>query len=117
MRASAFLSFALSPRRTACLALLMPLLSLAQSPHSTANAAHPKAPTAPLVHLSLVPHPAPDATPSATAWLEAHDAVAAFPRGHADILAWEAGQGSQAQRGGHASHSPQEPPHHGRHGP
>ena len=107
MRALAFLSFALSLRRTACLALLTPLLSLAQSPPVTADAidaAQPGAPTAPLVHPSRVPQPAPDTIPSPTAWREAHDAVAAFPRGHADILAWEARQGSPAQPRGHGSH-------------
>jgi len=77
---------ALSPPFFFLLALLMPALSGAQAP-----AADPAAPTAPLAPVSLPPQPPlPTAEPSPQAWREANDAVAAFPRGHADILAWEA---------------------------
>jgi hypothetical protein len=37
----------------------------------------------------MTPMPPRDDTPAPNAWREAHDAVAVFPRGHADILAWE----------------------------
>ena len=102
MRAPVPVFFAVSLRRTACLALLVPLFSVAQpSPtfpaaRADADAANPEAATAPLIYQSLAPQPLPDAMPSATAWRDAHDAVAAFPRGHADILQWEAKQGSAA---------------------
>ena len=69
-------------RWATCLALLTPPLGLAQT---ALNAADPQAPTAPLFYLEL-PSPAPE-TP-APSWRQAHDAVAEFPRGHADILAW-----------------------------
>ena len=38
--------------------------------------------------------PLVDALPSPQAWRQAHEAVGAFPRGHADIVAWEAQRGS-----------------------
>lgn len=83
-------------RHAACLALLTPALwplaALAQGP--VANAAQPTAPTAPLVYQPLATAPTTPATPEPQGWREANDAVAAFPRGHADILAWEARQGA-----------------------
>jgi hypothetical protein len=88
----------LSLPRAACLALLAPLLAWAQVPapppaQPLAKAADADAPTAPLVYPDLAPQPPlPDAAASPGAWRDAHDAVAAFPRGHADILAWEAQQ-------------------------
>ena len=63
------------------------------------NAADPQAPTAPLFYLEL-PSPAPE-TP-APSWRQAHDAVGEFPRGHADILAWEAS--ATTPPGAHAQH-------------
>ncbi|MBP3982280.1 MULTISPECIES: hypothetical protein [unclassified Acidovorax] len=87
MRAPDSLIF--SPRHAACLALLTPLIALAQAPDSMRDAANPDAPGAPLVHLGMTPMPLGNDAPSPNAWREAHDAVAAFPRGHADILAWE----------------------------
>ena len=82
------------PMRLACLALLSPLLAQAQGPASP-DATRADAPTAPLPYtpmpsqLSLV-----DALPTPQAWRQAHEAVGAFPRGHADIVAWEAQNGS-----------------------
>jgi len=114
--------FSLPLRRwTACLVLLAPPLALAQT---ALNAADPQAPTAPLFYLEL-PSPAPE-TP-APSWRQAHDAVAEFPRGHADILAWEAR--ATAPPGAHAQHQqppapaaaagtavhPPKPMHHGHH--
>jgi hypothetical protein len=87
MRAPDSLNFSL--RQTACLVLLMPLIALAQAPDSTRDAASPETPGAPLVHLGMTPVQQTTDAPSPNAWREAHDAVAAFPRGHADILAWE----------------------------
>ena len=93
--------FSLPLRRwTACLVLLAPPLAMAQT---ALNAADPQAPTAPLFYLEL-PSPAPEAP--APSWRQAHDAVAEFPRGHADILAWEAR--ATAPPGAHAQH--QHPP-------
>ena len=93
--------FSLPLRRwTACLVLLAPPLAMAQT---ALNAADPQAPTAPLFYLEL-PSPAPE-TP-APSWRQAHDAVAEFPRGHADILAWEAR--AATPHGAHAQH--QQPP-------
>ncbi len=87
-------------RWATCLMVLAPTLCLAQT---ALNAADPQAPTAPLFYLEL-PSPAPE-TP-APSWRQAHDAVAEFPRGHADILAWEAR--ATAPPGAHAQH--QHPP-------
>ncbi|WP_298208669.1 hypothetical protein [Acidovorax sp.] len=99
-------------RQAACLALLAPALwplaALAQGP--VVDAAQPTAPTAPLVYQPLAT--APTATmpePEPEGWREANDAVAAFPRGHADILAWEARQGA-------APAAPAATTHQGHHG-
>lgn len=86
--------------RLACLALLTLLIAvppaLAQSPHThyTANAAEPGTATAPLIHPTS---PAPTALaelPTGHGWQDAHHAVGQFPRGHADIVAWEKQQGA-----------------------
>ena len=87
-------------RWATCLALLTPPLGLAQT---ALNAADPQAPTSPLTHIAL-PSPTPEAP--APSWRQAHDAVAEFPRGHADILAWEARAATPP--GAHAQH--QQPP-------
>lgn len=94
MRAPDPLFPVLSPRRLVCLALWVPALSLAQSPAPAADAANPSAPTAPLVHQGLRPQPALEAAATPTDWRTTHEAVAAFPRGHADIVRWEARQGT-----------------------
>lgn len=78
-------------------------------PAAAAHAAHPEAPTAPLVHAptaatGLQP-PAPD-----TPWAQANAAVAAFPRGHADIVAWEAAQAGKPPAAKPSAASPH--PHH-----
>lgn len=78
------------PMRLACLALLSPLLAQAQSP-SALDAARADAPTAPLAYTVMPPQPPlVDALPTPQAWRQAHETVGAFPRGHADIVAWEA---------------------------
>lgn len=86
--------------RLACLALLTPLIAvppaLAQNPHTryTADAAEPGTATAPLIHPAP---PAPTALaelPTGRSWQDAHHAVGQFPRGHADIVAWEKQQGA-----------------------
>ena len=82
------------PMRLACLALLSPLLAQAQSP-SAPDATRADAPTAPLPYTAMPPQPPlVDALPTPQAWRQAHEAVGAFPRGHADIVAWEAQNGS-----------------------
>ena len=82
------------PMRLACLALLSPLLAQAQGP-SAPDATRADAPTAPLPYSAMPPQPPlVDALPTPQAWRQAHEAVGAFPRGHADIVAWEAQRGS-----------------------
>ena len=82
------------PMRLACLALLSPLLAQAQGPASP-DATRADAPTAPLPYTAMPPQPPlVDALPTPQAWRQAHEAVGAFPRGHADIVAWEAQNGS-----------------------
>lgn len=89
-----------------------------------APAAVASAPTAPLAYTPPVALPPAPGTPSAPhAWHAANSAVAAFPRGHADILAWEqshtgspAAPAPQAAASGHtghaAAHHPGHPPEH-----
>ena len=48
-----------------------------------------------------------------TPWRDANAAVGAFPRGHADLLRWEAGQSAQANQP--AAKPAQQPDHHGHH--
>ena len=82
------------PMRLACLALLSPLLAQAQGP-SAPDATRADAPTAPLPYSAMPPQPPlVNALPSPQAWRQAHEAVGAFPRGHADIVASEAQGGS-----------------------
>ena len=102
MRAPDSLFFLL--RQTARLGLLTPLIALAQSPAFPQDAANPEAPGAPLVHPGMAPLPLGNSTPAPNAWREAHQAVAAFPRGHADILAWE--QQSAASSALSPTHTP-----------
>ncbi|MDA8520263.1 hypothetical protein [Acidovorax sp. NCPPB 4044] len=79
----------------ACLAAV-PMAALAQpapapsTAHSaTADAARADAATTPPRHAALPPWPDEGAP---IGWRDAHAAVAEFPRGHADIVAWEARQ-------------------------
>ncbi len=84
----------------AALLLASPAAVLAQNspppatgapPPASADASLPSAPTTPLAYQGIAPQPAlADAAPTATSWRDAHGAVAAFPRGHADIVHWEA---------------------------
>lgn len=104
-------------RRLVGLALCSPLLALAQAT-AASDAAQPDAATAPLVHQSLSLQPAlADATPSPETWRNGNAAVGAFPRGHADIVAWEAQQQSARTPPGAlpTSTPPQAPPHQGTH--
>lgn len=48
-----------------------------------------------------------------TAWREANAAVGAFPRGHADLLRWEAAQSALADQSAASPHPQQG--HHGHH--
>lgn len=93
----------------ACLALLAPLALPAQP---LPDAADPAAPTAPLLH-AAVPSSSPlAALPDRSTWRDAHDAVGSFPRGHADIVAWEARQAATT----HKQPEPAHPSDHHRHG-
>ena len=82
-------------RQATCLLLLTPLMALAQGLAPAPDAANPDAPGAPLIHPEMPPFKQGDDAPAPNAWREAHDAVAAFPRGHADILAWEKQSGAK----------------------
>ena len=88
-----------SAGRLARLALLAPSLALAQSPPQPAafdfsGAADGTAPPAPLVYQGMQPVPAASTLPAqqlgAQGWRAANTAVAQFPRGHADIVGWDA---------------------------
>ena len=117
MRAHAIFFFSPSPApswpmRLACLALLSPLLAHAQGPTSP-DATRADAPTAPLPYTAMPPQPPlVDALPTPQAWRQAHEAVGAFPRGHADIVAWEAQRGSAPPPAPAASTAAPMPHHH-----
>ena len=74
--------------------------SLAQTPHEALTAAHPDTasrPSAPAVPWTAPEPPVNNAAPPSAAqalqrWRAANERVAAFPRGHIDILKWEARQ-------------------------
>ncbi len=78
----------------ACTAAALPVG--AQTPTSAAL----RSATDPAAATVLLPHrPLPTSGGIETAktdWRSAHEAVAAFPRGHADILVWEAAQARAA---------------------
>ena len=98
--------------RLACLALLSPLLAQAQGPYAS-DATRADAPTAPLPYTAMPPQPSlVDALPTPQAWRQAHEAVGAFPRGHADIVAWEAQGGSAPPPAPAASAAARMPHHH-----
>lgn len=101
-------------RPLACLALCLPAMAGAQ-PHAAADlapAAAPKATHAPLAYTPMqAQQPLPDADTPPADWRTAHQAVAAFPRGHADIVRWEAGQGPAS------AGAPPAPHDHGGHKP
>lgn len=104
MRAPVFRLLSSSPqpawsRRWACIALLAMLSPLPSHAQVTPadQAANPDAATVAPAYQRLRPQPLlTGATPSPHAWREGHEAVAAFPRGHADIVAWEAQQRAAA---------------------
>ncbi len=101
------------PLRLACLALLSPLLAQAQGP-SARDATRADAPTAPLPYTAMPPQPPlVDALPTPQAWRQAHEAVGAFPRGHADIVTWEAQGGTGASPTPAASTAAPMPHHQG----
>lgn len=83
-------------RPLAWLALLLPAMAEAQPPAAAepAPAAVPQAPHAALAYTPMQVQPQPGADASLAGWRAAHEAVAAFPRGHADIVRWEASQGA-----------------------
>ena len=99
------------PGRLACLALLTPTLALAQNPPlpAFAGAADPAAPTAPLAYQGITPRPLQAQQLGAQDWRAANAAVSDFPRGHADILAWETQSGATPAA---APHQPMHKPIH-----
>ncbi|MBC5784290.1 hypothetical protein H8N03_15160 [Ramlibacter sp. USB13] len=78
--------------RTTCLAAALAALPLL----AAADAADPAAAVPPTTYRSVLPgQPAALAEPDLP-WRQANDAVARFPRGHADIVKWENGQAAPA---------------------
>lgn len=77
------------PTLTLAAALAAALPAWAQSPPPS-SAADATAATLPLQHAPLSASGGVET--GQTDWRSAHEAVAAFPRGHADIAAWEAAQ-------------------------
>lgn len=73
-------------RLAAALAVASPLLAAA------ADAADPAAPVPPPAYRSVLPATPTDLAEDAIPWRKANADVARFPRGHADLLKWEAGQ-------------------------
>lgn len=71
--------------------------SVPSVPPAAANAwLEPAATARPLIHRPLPPSGAVVETPQD--WRAANAAVAAFPRGHSDVVRWEAGQPAPAPR-------------------
>ncbi|MES2609197.1 MAG: hypothetical protein V4679_03100 [Pseudomonadota bacterium] len=99
-------------RPLAWLAVLLPAMAGAQPPSAAAGpapAATPQDPQSPLAPPAYTPlqvqPPLPGADAPLADWRAAHEAVAAFPRGHADIVRWETGQGA-APAAHHQGHKP-----------
>lgn len=65
------------------------------------SALDPAAPQLPLRHRALQPSGA--VSQEWADWREANAAVAEFPRGHVDILRWEAGQAGQSAPPAHGA--------------
>ena len=77
----------------------------AASAHTLGDPASPHAPTAPLHHQPIATGGA--IVPQPGDWKEANAAVAAFPRGHADVIRWEKAQATpQSQPTGEKPASP-----------
>ena len=101
--------YAPSPNRVAAAAAVLAILALAAvgpsqahpSPDASTNGAptapsplNPAAPSMPMHHHAL---PASGQVEAGnTAWADANAAVAQFPRGHGDVLRWEAEQAKAA---------------------
>lgn len=101
----------------ATLAAALPAWAQSPPPSSAADA------TATALPLQHAPLSASGGVETAqTDWRSAHDAVTAFPRGHADIAAWEAAQArgaAPAPSAGPAQAAPRSAPatpHHQHHG-
>ena len=96
----------------ACLALLIPSLALAQHPPPSvfAGAADAAAPMVPPVYEGITPHPLQAGQLGLQDWRAANAAVSDFPRGHADIVVWEA---AQTQTNPVATDVPAAPARHG----
>ena len=94
-------------RPLAWLALLLPAMAGAQQPCAAdpAPAATSQAPHAPLAYTPMqVQPPLQGADAPLAGWRAAHQAVAAFPRGHADILRGEASPGAAPAGSAPAAH-------------
>ena len=83
-------SLVLAACMVAALLAFAPVPAWAHAPAARPLASDPVAATLPLHHLPLSISGELVAVP--TDWRSAHEAVAEFPRGHTDILLWEAGQ-------------------------
>ncbi len=86
-----------------CLCRVRPLIglalwiSLASQAQPLGDAASSEATSAPLRYQALPASPPLARLPEAGTWQRANEAVAAFPRGHADIAAWEAQQAPRTE--------------------
>ncbi len=92
---------------TACTVAVLPAWAYAQG--TPPNAGDPAAAAVALHHPSLSASGGVEM--GQTDWHSAHAAVAAFPRGHADILAWEAAQARSAPASADAHAMPHAMPH------
>ena len=77
-----------------CLAAALAVAS--PFPTAAADAADPAAPVPPPSYRSVLPATPTNLAEEAIPWRKANDDVARFPRGHADVLKWEAAQEPQA---------------------
>ncbi len=69
----------------------------ARDPMQPSDPAHAAAPVPPMSTLAIpILAPARLATPGSTNWQQANAGVAQFPRGHMDILKWEAANPDKA---------------------
>ncbi|GAA4417750.1 hypothetical protein [Acidovorax lacteus] len=105
-----FLSRSRALRPAGCAAAIalawIPQASAADATPAQAPAADARHAGAPLAHRPLSPRPLPNAQPTDSDWHAANASVGAFPRGHADIVAWEAQHGATpAEPPKAASHS------------
>ena len=90
--------------KTTCLAAALAALSLS----AAAGADDPAAPVPPPSYHSVLPAAPAGVAEQDLPWRAANEAVARFPRGHADIVKWENGQAAPAQPAASAPATPEQ---------